>query len=255
MGSPPPSENAGVGPAKSNQKKGHPSQTKYDNNEEIYLEEEEGTRKEVSRDGVLGIWKGETVFIIGGGPSLIGFDYTPIQNRKVIGVNNAYRLGDWVDVCWFGDLKWLHWHQKELRSDFKGIIAHCNTRSDLRRKRWMVPFNRGTPLGIVTDKKMVAWNRCSGFSAINLAYHMGASTVFLLGFDMKHDTKQKNWHRDHKEDQSLRLAERRYARFLVASKAIHRDAQKLGLRIVNGNLDSAIMEFEKMTLGDFLKNE
>ena len=237
------------------QNKGHSQGTKYGNNLEVYLDPEEGYHKEVSRGDVLGIWKGETVFIIGGGPSLIGFDYSPIHNRKVIGVNNAYRLGDWVDICWFGDLKWLHWHQKELRSSYKGIIAHCNTRSDLRRKKWMVPFHRGKPLGIDINQKSVAWNRCSGLSAINLAYHMGASTVFLLGFDMKHDNKQKNWHKDHKEDQSLKLADRRYAHFLVAPQIIWKDAQRLGLNIINGNPDSAIEQFPKMTLTEFLDNE
>ena len=202
-----------------------------------------------------GVWKDETVFIIGGGPSLIGFDFTPIHERKVIGVNNSYRFGDWVDVCWFGDLKWFHWHQKELRQSFKGIVAHCNTRSDLRALKWTACFARESSRGLSTKPNTVRWNRCSGLSAINLAYHMGASTVFLLGFDMKHNGVQKNWHLDHMEDQSVEKADDRYVRFLSMCKYIKRDAIKLNLKIINGNPDSAIKEFPKMTLNQFLKAE
>ena len=49
------------------------------------------------------IWKGQTVFILGGGPSLNEANLDLIHDRRVIGVNNAYQLGSWVDVCWFGD--------------------------------------------------------------------------------------------------------------------------------------------------------
>ena len=49
------------------------------------------------------IWKGGTAYIIGGGPSVNDADLSLIHDRRVIGVNNAYSLGGWVDVCWFGD--------------------------------------------------------------------------------------------------------------------------------------------------------
>jgi hypothetical protein len=49
------------------------------------------------------IWQNSTAFIIGGGPSIKDLDVTKIQNRRVIGTNNAYQMGDWVDICWFGD--------------------------------------------------------------------------------------------------------------------------------------------------------
>jgi len=49
------------------------------------------------------IWNNGTVFILGGGPSLLDNNFDLIENKHVIGINNAYRLGDWVDICWFGD--------------------------------------------------------------------------------------------------------------------------------------------------------
>jgi len=49
------------------------------------------------------IWQGSPAFIIGGGPSVNDVDFSLIKHHRIIGVNNSYQLGDWVDVCWFGD--------------------------------------------------------------------------------------------------------------------------------------------------------
>jgi hypothetical protein len=49
------------------------------------------------------IWKGRVAFILGGGPSLNDVDFALIKEERVIGVNNAYKLGAWVDVCYSGD--------------------------------------------------------------------------------------------------------------------------------------------------------
>jgi hypothetical protein len=49
------------------------------------------------------IWEDGAVFIIGGGTSINDIDFGPIQHYRFIGVNNAYKMGDWVDICWFGD--------------------------------------------------------------------------------------------------------------------------------------------------------
>ena len=58
------------------------------------------------------MWRDETVFIIGGGPSLAEMDLSPIHSRPVIGVNNAYALGPWVDVIFFGDAHWWPHNKK-----------------------------------------------------------------------------------------------------------------------------------------------
>ncbi len=37
----------------------------------------------------------------------------------------------------------------------------------------------------------------SGYQAVNLALHFGASRVILLGYDMQFSGKRKHWHPDH----------------------------------------------------------
>ena len=56
--------------------------------------------------------------------------------------------------------------------------------------------------GISTNPKAICWNKNSGGSAINLAYHLGGSesTVYLFGFDMsKGPNGEGNWHKGYAE--------------------------------------------------------
>jgi hypothetical protein len=52
------------------------------------------------------LWSGEVVYIIGGGPSLKTLDLGVLADRRVIGCNDAYMLGPWVGICFFGDYGW-----------------------------------------------------------------------------------------------------------------------------------------------------
>jgi len=208
------------------------------------------------------MWPGQTAFILGGGPTLKETDLSLIHHRRVIGVNNAYQLGSWIDICWFGDNRWHGWHAVELRS-FPGLIVTCAPGEF--KANYVHQLKRGKSQGIDPSPRCVAWNRQSGASAINLAYHLGAATVVLIGFDMRrvslselssnqdgtvHEGTVANWHEDHPAKQKDP-----YDRFSQVFKVIARDARKLGLEIVNCTPGSAIKEFPIMDLKDFLKKE
>ena len=83
------------------------------------------------------IWEGGDVWILGGGPSVTKqFDipeqvvqsvmdgtsppsvYSPymkaLHDKHVIGINVAYLIGDWIDMVFFGDNKFLLKHLERL---------------------------------------------------------------------------------------------------------------------------------------------
>lgn len=182
------------------------------------------------------IWPDSTVYILGGGPSLNDAPLDLIRDERVIGVNNAYLLGDWIDVCWFGDSRWFEWHAKKLLNGFYGLRACCVPRLD--DHPGIKTLARGKPLGIETRPRFVAWNRNSGGSAINLAYHLGARRIVLIGFDMRRVDDRANWHEDHPCPQRDP-----YERFLMGFPTIAKDAETLGLEILNATPESAIDAF------------
>ena len=192
------------------------------------------------------IWPDAVVAIIGGGPSIIGQDLTPIQGEgvRVIGVNNAFELGSWVDVCFFGDANWYPHNTKRL-GGFSGLLV-TNCESDrldsIRRVRRV---KRKNGFGIEENpRRGLRWNLNSGAAAINLAVWFGAKKVVLVGFDMgmKEGAPRygHNWHNRH--EGLLVPREHVYqSKFMKGFPKIKKDLDEMGVECVNatvgGNLD------------------
>lgn len=204
------------------------------------------------------IWAGGTAFIIGGGPSLKDMDLTPIHGHHVIGTNNAYQLGSWVDLCWFGDCRWYDWHRDRLLK-FAGIKVTCCVRAG--GKPGIKGMKRGKAAGIEKRPGWVSWNGNTGASAINVAYHLGAVKVVLLGFDMRQVGDDCNWHPEHlimnpnSEKKKLENGGKScYGRYLRKFPEIAKDAHRLKLEIVNATPGSALPDFPIVELKDVLAN-
>lgn len=84
----------------------------------------------------------------------------------------------------------------------------------------------------------------TGTSAINLAYHFGATTILMVGYDMTggHFCKHplQNPPADH------------FVRHMEPLKGLNEDAKKKGIRIVNCSPGSAVKAFERRPLAEFL---
>ncbi len=145
------------------------------------------------------MWKDQTVFIIGGGPSLKGFDWSRLVGHRCIGCNDAYKLGAEVsDVCYFGDHGWFkaYWERNDLRT-YKGLIIGCPSKNKLLGVYYddkpVLLLKRDN--GQLKEAPDVGWFQSTGASAINLAIIFGACRVVLLGFDMHQGAeKENNWH-------------------------------------------------------------
>lgn len=195
------------------------------------------------------IWPDSTVFIVGGGPSLKTQDLTPIHSSRCIGVNFSFMLGAWIDVCWWGDARWGEENSQALHK-FGGLKVNCCT--TIANVKGSFRLRRGKSYGIDMRPTHVAWNNNSGASAINLAYHLGAKRIVLLGFDMKFgENMENNWHTLHKKMKStLKRPWNPYPRFLHGFNNIKEDAEKIGLEILNATPNSALTLFPMVTLED-----
>jgi hypothetical protein len=160
-------------------------------------------------------WPGETVVIVGGGPSLKGYDWNELSQFKektsarVIGINDAFRHGSMIDICFFGDDSW--WlERRQLLTEFKGLcvsLLPCN-KDAKPRPPWVKMLRRcaGKPFGITNAKRhgrdTLAFNANSGTAAVGLAILLGCKKIILLGFDMDIEMDENgkevhNWHEYH----------------------------------------------------------
>ena len=192
-------------------------------------------------------WQDKTVFIIGGGPSLKGFDWTLLQGKHIIGCNDAYLLGNWVDICCFGDVKWYK-HHKDRLSSFNGLKV--TWRKELVDEPDVFVL-KGQPTGLLLKPEWIGWNTSTGAMAINLAVKMGSKKIVLLGFDMKlGEGGESNWH-ENSLDKPSRLVFKKFNKGFAHLKA-ELQGKAPDVEILNANPDSGLDMFPKVALEDLL---
>lgn len=199
------------------------------------------------------MWPNSTIFILGGGPSIKDLDLDLIKEIwPVISCNLAFIDYPWVDVMYFGDCKVHTWVSEKGRYcnqfvKYQGLKISCcpDTRDDPDIKTLF-----RLPKGITTDKRSIGWNVNSGGSAINLAYHFGARRVILLGFDMKKVEGKDNFH-DYNYVPNKHDV---YHKFLYFFKFIKKDADKLGLEIINATVGSSLDLFPIVPYEEVISN-
>ena len=142
------------------------------------------TRPTLPRPSVPRLWPGETVVCVGTGPSLTQADVDLCRGRtRVIAVNNAYQVAPWADVLYAADDKWWSWHKgAPTFAGLKYTIAPT-------RRAWpgLVVLRNTGQHGLERDPSGLRTGLNSGYQAIGLAVHLGASRIVLLGYDMMGD--------------------------------------------------------------------
>lgn len=191
-------------------------------------------------------------------PSAYSPFLAPLHGRHVIGINNAYQLGTWIDVCFFGDYGWYLVHRERL-ARWPNLKVSCPKNDDQiaqydregvkslsRRGGHGIDGSPERLYGISSDPSKVAWNHNSGAAAVSLAAHFGVRRIVLLGFDM-HAKKSFHWHKGHGNKPP-----RSFERHLRGFPAIKEDADRMGIEILNSSPQSSIEVFPKVNIKEVL---
>lgn len=195
------------------------------------------------------MWDGADVFIIGGGTSLIDFDFSPLRNENVIGCNDAYILGHEIcDVCVFGDAAWYQIHGRRL-AQFLGLTIALVTPKKYGFPPWVRMLHKLVE-GVSNKGNEVGWNKNTGAAAVNLAALFGAKNIFLLGYDMDLGKKgRSNWYENEKDEPREEL----YSIFLDRFKMVRKGMafHFPDVKIINLNEKSKLNCFPKMNRDKF----
>jgi hypothetical protein len=195
------------------------------------------------------IWPGSTIVCIGGGPSLTVADIDACLEASLptIAINDAYRIAA-ADVLFASDRKWIDWHDGV--PSFVGPKYSLASNDPTPRPDWTVLRNTG-PLGLETNPSGLRAGHNGGYQAINLAVHLGATTILLLGYDMAlAEDGRSHWFGDHPDRRVSPYAEMRAAfDSLVAPLA------SLGVSVVNCSRRTALTTFHCRPLAQMLAQE
>jgi len=198
-----------------------------------------------------GAWKGKRCFIVGGGPSLEGFNFDSLGQELTIAVNRAFEYINPSVILW---MDYLNFYTDLLAGKFgdKALKKFELTRSlkaslnisgyDYPDEVWSIPRTTGGGPLSMSLKDGLADGDNVGYLALNLAVCLGANPIYLLGFDMKGDRagKQAWFHSGYKNVGSDKAYERFAGNFKKAAPII----KKLGIDVINLNPKSELKCFE-----------
>lgn len=192
------------------------------------------------------LWPGATVAVLASGPGMSRSvaDLVRAAGLPAIAINETWRLAPWASMLYAADTEWwLAPHNTALR-DYDGIKVSCMPVPGVHMLR-----NSGTE-GFDPDPGAVRTGGNSGYQALHVAVHAGASRVLLCGFNMD-PGDARHWHGKHPAP--LRETPREmYARWIDRFDRLAPLLLARGVDVINCTPDSALRCFRKADLKDEL---
>lgn len=162
-----------------------------------------------------GSWAGRRCFVVGGGPSAKGFNFDLLKGELVIAVNRAFEHIPNAAVMLAQDARLWGWYECKDLSEYLGDEAKNKFDSFKGFKTWVncqvFPYPEDVHVIDVIGDASPDWNpneysqgipmtSNTGAAALMLATVLGATTIYLIGFDMEgKDGKTANWHDGYKD--------------------------------------------------------
>lgn len=169
------------------------------------------------------------------------------RSWNVMAVNCTFRLVPWARCLYAGDLQWWERYGAEA-ADFAGEKW---TRDESAAIRYRLRYvRRRDGRGLCRERGAVNSGGNSGYQAVNLAYHFGATQIVLLGFDM-HRQKGGHWHGEHHG--MLSAPAQHIAVWRREFGALAHDLKAAGVNVVNATEGSALNCFPKAPMVQALR--
>lgn len=197
-----------------------------------------------------------TVFCLATGPSLTQADVDRVRpHGTVIAVNDAWRLAPWADVLYSSDRYWYkHYAGVPSFGGLKATIEFSPKRYavDLLKVAPEMYFLRNTGhQGVETDPTGIrTCGQNSGGAAVNLAVHLGAVRIVLLGYDCGVPGPKRHFFGNHPPQLSSLSP---YPTWRRAFDTMREPMEALGIDVVNCSRSTAITAFRTASLEEVLQ--
>jgi hypothetical protein len=192
-------------------------------------------------------WPGETVFIVCGGPSLMGFDFERLRGRRVIAINRSIHSVPFADLLFFGDRRFWHDNRFLIKFERSRVVTNSPTVNDPEIRQML---KQKPPPALVDDRTVLPMDYTSLMPAMQLAVHRGARRIVLLGADCR---PGKNGRHHHHEEYTYPVKPDIYD--LQRNSLMHcvRPLAKRGIDVINTSEKSALPWWPKVPIDQVLK--
>jgi hypothetical protein len=164
-------------------------------------------------------------------------------------VQDAYRLMPWADVLYGCDAKW--WNEHKGCPDYQGEKWSSHDEGTNKKLPEAEAYGlnlvegRDKP-GFSLDPECIHYGSNSGFQAVNLALLWGATTVVLVGFDMRRVEGRAHFFGEHPPALRTGMAYERFVEYFNRAKVPD------GVRILNATPGSALQCYPAVDLSEAL---
>jgi len=213
-----------------------------------------------------GIWQGKKCFLLGGGPSLIHFDYNLVKDYPTIGINKTFTvfsptINYAMDTRFYDMVTYGSMQDESIRKlrkkwgEYKGVKLFLRRSSKFRfdSSVYYVDALPEKALSFNLDKGIWPGNN-SGFGALMLAIALGCKRIGLLGYDLKVITGRTHWHNGY-PGQDVRSLQRKLDKFIMCFEEFADCIKSHNIEVVNLNPESKLECFPKGTLRSFLEKK
>jgi len=187
-------------------------------------------------------------YVIGSGPSLIGFDFDALPSGFRIGANRSAALAKCDALCTVD--RNFHNKNREHIASF-GANAHVALPDRSEHIRGVTYWHYAQGLdGLAFAPQTLAGSN-SGFAAFNLAVQLGYKDIALLGFDMKWEGTRSHFHEGYGQRYHV---DRQLGNWATAFSTAARQLQGKGIAVTNfiGPMGSRIRAFPTAPLHELI---
>ena len=193
-------------------------------------------------------WPGERCFVICGGESVREQRHLiPKLKGRFIAIKEGVLVRPDADVLFLGGERTPE-IALPLIPKFRGTYMVVRGKSDHALPASVKRVTRTKDHTKLCDLPGHVCGYDSGTSAINLAYHFGATEIVLIGYDMR----GRRWFEGEWPHPMPHIPEEHFQRHMKPLAALAEDAKAKGIRIVNVSPISRVTCFETRRLEDYL---
>jgi len=198
-------------------------------------------------------YEDKTFVLVASGPSLTQEQVDQCRGKaQIVVINDNYKIAPFADHLYACDQTWWLWHEDdpELLA-FKGkkwtqtSSWDDEIRKRIRKKHDLTFIQSKAEPGLSTDPNIIHQGSNSGYQAINLAYHLGAKKILLIGYDMQRTNDKAHWFGDHPDK-----GQTNYSKFTKYYNTLAK--QDLDVEIINCTTQTALTCFPRKELKDVL---
>jgi len=194
------------------------------------------------------LFPGDTIVCLGSGPSLTPDDVTSCRGRaRVIAVKDTVTLAPWADVLYSGEIKWWQHYGPTLAFEGPRYGIACEGMARVAALFNVSVLKNTGFIGLETDPTGLRTGKNSGYQAINIAAHLGAARILLLGYDMAVDGTRQHFFGAHPYPRNDVFRD-----FVPLFETLVEPLKKIGIEIINCSRQTAVTAFARRSLSEAL---